>query len=145
MPLFRRKSELVYKNPLKRSILKSQFQKSQNMDVKIWFFHDSRKNNFKFTTEQKIRLNTLSHRLLGWRSPTKYYVKIKINQTELKPVWDFTSIWDVTSLIIFQRSGEMTSGQVSAFTWLKVKWNSLRYKFGVKPQWFFNVNSKCPQ
>ena len=46
---------------------------------------------------------------------------------------------------------EVTS--LSAFTWLRVEWNSLRCKFhfgqidqrNFKPQWVFHVNSKCPQ
>ena len=42
--------------------------------------HDSHKSNFYFTTEQKNRLNTHSHRLLGGSSevPKNYYVKSKI-------------------------------------------------------------------
>ena len=49
--VFRTKGELFYKNPLKRSVLKSQFQNPRNLGE---IFHDSRENNFKFTTEQKI-------------------------------------------------------------------------------------------
>ena len=48
------KGELFYKNALKRSVLKSQFQNPRNLDEGNWCFHDSRKNNFKFTKEQKI-------------------------------------------------------------------------------------------
>ena len=40
---FLTKGELFYKNPLKRSVLKSQFQNPQNLDEENWFFHDSRK------------------------------------------------------------------------------------------------------
>ena len=49
--VFWTKDELFYKNPLKRSVLKSQFQNPRNLDEQNWFFHDSRKNNFEFTTE----------------------------------------------------------------------------------------------
>ena len=52
--VFWTKGELFYKNLLKRSVLKSQFQNTRNLDEQNWFFHNSRKNNFKFTTEQKI-------------------------------------------------------------------------------------------
>ena len=51
---FLTKGEPVYQNPLKRSVLKSQFQNPRNLDEKDFFPHDSHKNNFKFTTEQKI-------------------------------------------------------------------------------------------
>ena len=44
------KGEFVYKNPLKRSVLKSQSQNPRNLDDS----HDSHKNNFQFMTEQKI-------------------------------------------------------------------------------------------
>ena len=44
---FFKKSELVYTNPLKKSVLKSQFQNPRNLD-------DSHKNYFQFTAEQKI-------------------------------------------------------------------------------------------
>ena len=50
------------KYPLKRSMLN---QNPQNLEEEKQFFHDSRKNNFKFTTEQKSRPNTFSHRLSG--------------------------------------------------------------------------------
>ena len=46
---FLTKGELVYKNPLKRSVLKSQFQNPRNLDKK-----NSHKNNFQFTTEGRI-------------------------------------------------------------------------------------------
>ena len=49
--LFWKKGELFYKNPSKRSVLKSWFQNPRNLDQENWFSHDSRKNNFKFTTE----------------------------------------------------------------------------------------------
>ena len=48
------KGELFHKNALERSVLKSQFQNPRNQDEGNWYFHDSRKNNFKFTKEQKI-------------------------------------------------------------------------------------------
>ena len=50
---FLTKGDLVYKNPLKRSVFKSQFQNPRNLGEKD-FPHDSHKNNFQFTTEQKI-------------------------------------------------------------------------------------------
>ena len=46
--VFLTKGEHFYKNH------KPQFQNPRNLDEKNWFFHDSRKNDFKFTTEQKI-------------------------------------------------------------------------------------------
>ena len=52
--IFWTKGELFHKNPLMRSVLKSQFQNPRNLDEENWFFHDSRKNSFKFTTEQKM-------------------------------------------------------------------------------------------
>ena len=36
---FSTKGEFVYKNPLKRSVLKSQFQNPRNLDEKDYFFH----------------------------------------------------------------------------------------------------------
>ena len=48
------KVEHFYKNPLKRSVLKSQFQNPRNLVEKNFFFHHSRKNNSKFEREQKI-------------------------------------------------------------------------------------------
>ena len=36
---FLTKDELVHKIPLKRSVLKSQFQNPRNLDEKDWFFH----------------------------------------------------------------------------------------------------------
>ena len=73
------KDELVYENPLKRSVLKSQFQNPRNMDEKDWFFHTIHKKQL-IHDGIKNRLHTLSHRLLGGSSevPTKYYVKIKM-------------------------------------------------------------------
>ena len=49
---FLTKGELVYQNPLKRSVLKSKFQNPPNLDENDWFFHtihtktksDSRRN-----------------------------------------------------------------------------------------------------
>ena len=52
--VFWAKGELFYKHLLKRSVFKSQFQNPGNLEKKNWFFHDSRKNNFKFSMEQKI-------------------------------------------------------------------------------------------
>ena len=37
--VFLTKCELLYKNPLKRSVLKSQFQNPRNLDEKTDFFH----------------------------------------------------------------------------------------------------------
>ena len=50
---FLTKGELGYKNSLKRSVLKSQFQNPRNLGEKD-FFNDSHKNNFQFMTKQKI-------------------------------------------------------------------------------------------
>ena len=52
--VFWKKGELFYENPLRRSVLQSQFQNPRKLDEQNWFFHDSRKNNFKFTTEQEM-------------------------------------------------------------------------------------------
>ena len=49
---FLTKGELNYKNPLKRSVLKSQFQNQGNLGEKD-FFNDSHKNNFQFMTAKK--------------------------------------------------------------------------------------------
>ena len=54
MLLFEQKVNSFIKIRLKKSALKSQFPNPQNLDEKNWFFHDSRKNHFKFTTEQRI-------------------------------------------------------------------------------------------
>ena len=54
MPSFEQKVNSFVKNLSKRSVLKSQFQNPQNPEEKNLFFHDSRKNDFKFTTEQRI-------------------------------------------------------------------------------------------
>ena len=76
---FLTKGELVYKNPLKRSVLKSQFQNPRNLDEETdFFFHTIHAKTTSI--RNKNRFNTLSNRLLG-RSlevPTKYYVRIKI-------------------------------------------------------------------
>ena len=48
------KLENFYKNPLKPPVLKSQFQSSRNLVERNLVFYHSRKNNSKFTTEQKI-------------------------------------------------------------------------------------------
>ena len=60
--VFWTKVENFYKNPLKRSVHKSQFQSPRNLVEKNLFFHHSRKNNSKFTTRflriSKSRLNT---------------------------------------------------------------------------------------
>ena len=48
------KVELFHKNSLKRSVLKSQFQNPRNLDEKDLYFYHSRKNNLKFTMEQKV-------------------------------------------------------------------------------------------
>ena len=52
--VFWAKVEHFYKNPLKRSVLKSQFQSPRNLVEKNLFFHHSRKNNSKLATEKKI-------------------------------------------------------------------------------------------
>ena len=77
---FLTKSELVYKNPLKRG-------QSSNHNFRIQKIC-TRKNYFftRFTQKQPIHdgikntLNTLLHGLLGGSSevPTKYHVKIKM-------------------------------------------------------------------
>ena len=54
MPFFEQKVNSFIKILSKRSGLKSQFQNPQNLDEKNELFHDSRKNDFKFTTEQRI-------------------------------------------------------------------------------------------
>ena len=54
--VFWTKAELVYKNPWKRSVFKSQFQNPPNLGEKKCFFGDSQKNNFKFTTEKKKKI-----------------------------------------------------------------------------------------
>ena len=55
----------LFKNPWKRSVLKSQFQNPQNLDEKNLFFHHSRKKQLKIHDGAKNRLNPLSHQLLG--------------------------------------------------------------------------------
>ena len=51
--IFWTEGELVYKNMLKRSVLKLQFQNNQqNLNNKNSFFHDSYENNFKLRTER---------------------------------------------------------------------------------------------
>ena len=49
---FLTKDELVYKNPLKRSVLKPRFQNPKNLE-RLIFSHDSHKSNFQLTTGQK--------------------------------------------------------------------------------------------
>ena len=73
------KDELIYKNTLKRSVLKSQFQNPRNLGEKDCFFHTIHKKQL-IHDGIKNRLHSLSHRLLGGSSevPTKYYVKIKM-------------------------------------------------------------------
>ena len=51
---FSTKGQLVCKNRLKTSFLKSQFQNPRNLGEKNCFFTRKHKNNFQFTTEQKI-------------------------------------------------------------------------------------------
>ena len=70
--------ELVYKNPLKKSVLKLQFQNPRNLEGEDRFFHTIYTKKRPIHDGTKIRLNTLSHRLLGGSLEvlTKYYVKI---------------------------------------------------------------------
>ena len=77
---FSTKGELVYKNPLQRSVLQSQYQNPRNLDEKDGFFHTIHTKKLLIHNGTKIRLNTLSHRLLGGslEVPNKYYVKIKM-------------------------------------------------------------------
>ena len=49
---FLTKDELVYKNPLKKSVLKPRFQNPRNLE-RLIFSHDSHKSNFQLTTGQK--------------------------------------------------------------------------------------------
>ena len=83
--VFWAKAELVYKNPWKRSVFKSQFQNPPNLGEKIFFkIHAKTTSNSR---SNKNRLSTLSHRLLDGGSlevPEKYYVKIKT-------IWDYIS------------------------------------------------------
>ena len=51
---FLTKGELVYKNPLKKSVLKSQFQNQRNLDEKDWFFYTI----YTKTTTEQIRFHT---------------------------------------------------------------------------------------
>ena len=76
---FLRKGELVFENPLKRSILKSQFQNSRNLDENDFFTRFTRKQLI-IPEGTKNRLNTLLNRLLdrSLEVPTKYYPKIKM-------------------------------------------------------------------
>ena len=76
---FLTKGELIIKNPLNRSVLKSQFQNPRNLDEKD-FFTQFTQNELTIHDGTKNRLNTLSHRLLvgSLEVPTKYYVKIKM-------------------------------------------------------------------
>ena len=60
------KVEHFYKNPWKRSVLKSQFQSQRNLVEKNLFFHHSRKNNSKFKTENISEIST------NIKKPTKY-------------------------------------------------------------------------
>ena len=80
---FLTKGEIVYKNPLKRSVLKSQFQNPRNLDEKDWFIHTIHTKTTYNSRGNKNRLNTLSYRLLGasLEVPTKYYVKTKMMWT----------------------------------------------------------------
>ena len=74
---FLTKDELVYKNPLKRSVLILQFQNPRNLEGKDFFTRFTQKQ-LPIHDGTKIRLTTLSHQLLGGslEVPTKYYVKI---------------------------------------------------------------------
>ena len=87
------KGELVHKNPLKRSILKSQFQNQEIWMRKFDFLTGFTQKQLPIHVGIKNRLNTLSHRLLGQSSevPTKYYMKIKM-------MWDcFNYLNDILS------------------------------------------------
>ena len=74
---FLTKSELVYKNPLKRSVHKSQFQNPRNLDEKDFFTRFTQKQ-LPINNGTKNRLNMLSRQLLGGslEVPMKYFVKI---------------------------------------------------------------------
>ena len=61
--IFWTKVELVYKNPLKRSVLKSQFQSPRNL-VKKNFFSPFMQKQLPIHDGTKNRLNTLSDQLL---------------------------------------------------------------------------------
>ena len=77
---FFKKGELVNKNTLKRSVLKSQFLNPKIWTRKIDFFTRFTQKQLPIHDGTKNRLNTLSHRLLGGslEVTTKYYVKIKM-------------------------------------------------------------------
>ena len=68
------KVEHFYKNPLKRSVLKSQFQNPRNLVEKNFFFSPFTQKQLEIQEGTKDRLNTLSHQLLGGslEEPTKY-------------------------------------------------------------------------
>ena len=55
---FLTKGEIVYKNPLKRSVLKSQFQNLRNLDEKDKFFHTIHTKTTYNSRGNKNRLNT---------------------------------------------------------------------------------------
>ena len=76
---FLSKGELVYKNPLKRSVLKSQFQNPRNLDKKDWFFHTIHTKTTSNSPRNKkyIKYAFTPTARGSLEVPTKYYVKIK--------------------------------------------------------------------
>ena len=74
------KNELVFKNPLKRSVLKSQFQNPQSMDEKNWFFSRFTQNHFQIHDGTKNRLKTHFTGIITGTGTTeilKWYESIK--------------------------------------------------------------------
>ena len=78
--VFLTNGKIVYKNPLKRSVIKSQFQNPQNLYEKKCFFFSSHTKATSNSRQKKGRSNLLSNQLLGGslEVPTKYDVKIKM-------------------------------------------------------------------
>ena len=84
--VFWTKVELFCKNRLKRSVLKSQFQNPRNLDEENWFFHHSRKNNFEFTTEQKMDWTCFHSR---YQRNTRFFTTNAFFQISLSVAWSW--------------------------------------------------------
>ena len=88
-----------FKNPWKRSVLKSQFQNPQNLDEKNLFFHLHEKKQLKIHDGAKNRLNPLSHQLLGgiMRGGTNEIHTFFARLFSTKPQCCLTFSWTVAS------------------------------------------------
>ena len=100
-------------------------------------------NNLWMTKQGWKWPNSRKFQLLG-RPPIYstfcwFWARLHETRSELKPVWDFTSVWVNFIISVHMNSSgvKLTSVQI----WLRSSWP----KWNFKPQWDFHLSCKCPQ